>query len=134
MKLTVSERAAIVQVKMQKARQTLVEAKDIAALQHWHAAVNRLYYACYYAASALLIKSGFSVQTHSGVIGQIGKHFIHKGLIGQEWGKFYRKLFELRQAGDYNDWIAIKGEDVIPLLPIAEEFIALMEKACAEET
>jgi uncharacterized protein (UPF0332 family) len=92
-----------------------------------------LYYACYYAASALLIKYGHSAQTHSGIINLLGLHFVCTGIIGMEQGKFYRRLFELRQASDYDDWTVIGAADVQPLVESAEEFICLLEKLILSE-
>jgi uncharacterized protein (UPF0332 family) len=123
MKLSEEERGAIVMHRLQKAKDTLREAKGNIEIAYWHTAANRLYYACYYAASALLIKNGHIAQTHSGVIGLLGMHFISKGIISKELGKFYTKIFELRQTGDYSDWIAIESADVQPLVEPAEEFI-----------
>jgi uncharacterized protein (UPF0332 family) len=128
MRLSTEERGAIVTLRLQKAHDTLREAKDIIQLEHWRAAANRLYYACYYAASVLLIKHGYSAQTHSGIINLMGLHFVSKDLISKEQGKFYSQLFELRQTGDYDDWSVIEGKDVLPLVESAEEFIKTIEK------
>jgi uncharacterized protein (UPF0332 family) len=128
MKLSEEERDAIVTHRLQKAKDTLREAKGNIEIAYWHTVANRLYYACYYAASALLIKNGHIAQTHSGVIGLLGMHFISKGIISKELGKFYTKIFELRQTGDYSDWIAIEYADVQPLVEPAEEFIDTIEK------
>jgi uncharacterized protein (UPF0332 family) len=128
MKLSEDEREAIVAHRMQKAKDTLNEAKGNIEIAYWHTAANRLYYACYYAASALLIKNGYIAQTHSGVINLLGMYFISKGIISKESGKFYMKIFELRQTGDYSDWTVIESADVIPLLEPAENFISMIEK------
>jgi uncharacterized protein (UPF0332 family) len=127
MNLTNEERNALVSIRLQKAKETLLETKGILELGYWRAAANRLYYACYYAASALLIKYGHSAHTHAGVINLIGLHFVKTGVISNEQGKFYGKLFELRQTGDYDDWIIIESEDIVPLITPAEEYIALIE-------
>lgn len=37
--------------------------------------------------------------------------------------RFYSKLFELRQTGDYADWVYLTEEDVAPLVPKVEEFM-----------
>ncbi|MDR2058337.1 MAG: HEPN domain-containing protein [Dysgonamonadaceae bacterium] len=37
--------------------------------------MNRLYYACYYAVTALLINSGIEAQTHAGVRRMLALHF-----------------------------------------------------------
>ena len=96
-------------------------------LGYWQTAANRLYYACYYAVSALLVQNGIEAQTHSGVINQFGLHFIRKGLLSADNGKFYKRLFELRQTGDYSDWINVDEEDLIPLIPKAQNFIKTIE-------
>ena len=80
----------------------------------WHTAINRLYYACYYAVTALLIKNGYLAHTHKGVYTLFGKHFVLEGIISKEQNKLYATLFELRQNSDYNDWVDIKEENVKP--------------------
>jgi uncharacterized protein (UPF0332 family) len=53
---------------------------------------------------------------------------VSKGLISQEQGAFYSELFELRQKGDYNDWVAVKPEIIVSMVAPAEEFVATIEK------
>ena len=127
MTLNSEERNAIVAIRMQKAKETLQDAKDIANLEIWNVVANRLYYACYYAVCALLIKHGYSARTHSGAISLLGQHFVSKGIINKEQGKFYGKLFELRHNGDYDDWIIIDAKDVESKIAPAEEFISIIE-------
>lgn len=47
---------AIVYYRKQKAHQTLQEAEEMIQSAHWNLAIQRLYYAAFYMASALLIK------------------------------------------------------------------------------
>lgn len=44
--------------RLQRARQTLEDARILADARRWNPCVNRLYYACFYAVSALLIQEG----------------------------------------------------------------------------
>ena len=90
MSLSDEERDAIVSLKIQKAKETLVQAEGIAGLGFWNAVVNRLNYACYYMTTALLIYNNHSAQTHSGVIRLFGLHFVSKNLISKELSKFTR--------------------------------------------
>jgi len=122
------ERNIIVEHRLRRADETLIEAKDLINLSHWNGAANRLYYACYYAVTALLIKNGFIAHTHGGAIGLIGKHFVLTNIISREQNKLYQKLFDLRQDGDYSDWIVIEEVDIKPLVEPAEKFIAMIEK------
>ena len=127
MGLTEDERKAIVSLRLSNAKQTLEDAKIIANNRLWKAAANRLYYACFYAANALMVQFGFVAKTHAGIIRLLGLNFISKNLIGNELGDVYYKLFTLRQKGDYDDWIVVKEDDIIPLLEPAERFITKVE-------
>jgi uncharacterized protein (UPF0332 family) len=123
MTLTDDERIALVSYRMQKAFDTLEEAEGISTLGFWNAVANRLYYACYYATSALLIKNSFHAQTHRGVITLLGMHFIKTGKLPENLGKLYSRLFELRQTGDYDDLFDLNEADVNPLLKPAKDYI-----------
>jgi uncharacterized protein (UPF0332 family) len=128
MGLTDKERKIVVQFRMEKAKKTFSEMVPLIDNKLWHTAANRLYYACYYAVSALLIKNGIEAKTHHGIISQMGLLFVKTGLISIESGNLYKQLFELRQTGDYSDWIDIEKEDIVPLIEPAEKFIAEIEK------
>ena len=55
MALTIDEKKAIIAYRIQKSAQTMIEARDNASLKHWSLAANRLYYALFHMASALLV-------------------------------------------------------------------------------
>ena len=78
----------------------------------WAAGANRLYYAAYYAVSALLLNNGISVRTHEGVIRMFSMHFVKTGIVSKEMGSLYTKLFSLRLTGDYDDDYSVTKEDV----------------------
>ena len=128
MGLTEDERKSLVLMRLNNARQTLEDAKIIAGNKLWKAAANRLYYACFYAANALMVNFGFETKTHTGIIRLLGLHFISANRISNELGDMYYKLFALRQKGDYDDWIIVKESDIMPLLEPAENFINTIEK------
>ena len=127
MTLQRDDKNAMVAVRLQRAKETLDEVKGNLTMGFWRIAANRLYYSCYYAVSALLIKNDFTTHTHAGVINQFGLHFVTKGLVSKEQGKFFKKLFNLRQKGDYDVWFEICEEDIKPFLKPAEEFITNIE-------
>jgi uncharacterized protein (UPF0332 family) len=96
-------------------------------LGFWNAVANRLYYACYYMTTALLIYNGHTAQTHSGVIRLFGLNFVITGIVSKEQSKFYSKLFELRQTGDYDDLYNLTEEEVQPLIGAAFKYIEYLE-------
>ena len=131
--LTDEERKALVDNKVRRSRETWAEAKGIIESKYWHAAANRIYYACYYMVSALLLKNGQSSHTHGGTIGLFGLHFIKTGIVSSELGKFYSELYELRQTGDYDDWKVVTETDIMPLVPTVEVFLDTLEGVIRED-
>ena len=93
MPLTEEERKAIVAYRMEKANNALREAKDCASLGYWTLTANRLYYASYYASSALLISAGHQAKTHEGTIGMIGQHYVHAGILAKEDGTLLAETY-----------------------------------------
>lgn len=128
MRLSLEEQQALVNYRRQKACETWQETKEIIESKLWYAAANRMYYACYYMTTAVLISYGFYPSTHTGVIRLFGMHFVQKGLVSQTLGKFYTQLFELRQRGDYDDWIVLSEEDILPRVDIVEEYMETLDK------
>ena len=127
MNLNKSEREVVVKYRLERANKTFAEAISNVENACWHAAANRLYYACFYAACALLINNGHTMRTHNGVFSLLGEHFVSIGLISREENKFYRRVLELRQTGDYDDFIELTGNEILPLLEPAENFIKTIE-------
>jgi len=133
MTLKQKDKDALVTIRLQRANETMSEVNGNMQLGYWRIVANRLYYACYYATTALLIKNNITAHTHEGVINQFGLHFVAKGLISKEQGKFLKQLFNLRLSGDYDDWYNIEEKDVKPLIEPAEQFIATIENLIKEE-
>ena len=134
MTLAKEERNAIVTFRLQRAKETFAEAIGNVEMKFWHSAANRLYYACYYAVLGLLIKYGYTARTHSGVFGLFGMHFVVTGIISKEQNRLYRKLFDLRQSGDYDDWFYIEEDDIVPLVEPAEKFITAIENLISKNS
>jgi uncharacterized protein len=86
-------------------------------------AVNRIYYACFYAVSAVLLKKGFQFKKHSGVRASFHKHLVKSGLVNHENGALYDELFEARQRGDYIVLVAFDKNEVEDWLKRAEDYI-----------
>jgi uncharacterized protein (UPF0332 family) len=128
MNLSNEDRKHVVQFRIEKAKNTFSEISLLISNDLWHTAANRLYYACYYAVGALLLQNGIEAHTHHGVINQMGLYFVRTGILSVEQGKLYQRLFELRQTGDYSDWIVIDEKDINPLVEKAANFIQEIEK------
>jgi len=128
MTLPNENRNKLIKLRFQKAKETFAEIENLVLLGYWRTAANRLYYSCYYAVSSLLIKNEIKAHTHSGVISQFGLYFVKTDIFSQKEGRFFKRLFELRQDGDYDDWITITEEDILPLIEPVSDFIAKIEQ------
>ncbi len=90
--------------RLKRAIETIEEVETHIVNGFWNTAINRMYYACFYAVGALLAKYGIDTSSHSGTRLQFGQLFIKTGLIDRDMSKIYSELFEKRQKGDYNDF------------------------------
>ena len=123
MSLDEQGRYDVVVYRLEKAIHTIEQAKANCTLGYWEIVANRLYYAAYYAASALLIANGIRVKSHEGVIQQLGLHFIKENIVPDEMGKHYRRLYTFRLKGDYEDNYNLTEEQVVPMIEPTESFI-----------
>lgn len=122
----------IVNYRLSCARDALGEVLSLSKDHYFNAAISRMYYACYHAASALLIHAQIEVRTHTGVRQMLGKEFTQKGILSKDLSKFYTDLFTKRQNSDYEDFINYSVEDIDELYPCAIEFINTVEQIIKE--
>lgn len=109
--------------RLDRAYEAFEDAKLLAENDRWNTAINRLYYASFYAIIALLIKNGIETQTHDGVRTQFGLQFVKPGIIDKKFGKLFSKLFDYRLKGDYGDLFDFEKDIVEPLFEDVELLI-----------
>ena len=117
-----------IKYRIERARETVDEVKVHIDNKFWNTAINRLYYACFYAVGALLMKHNIEVSSHAGVRQKFGQHFVKAGKFDRNLAKHYTDLFEKRHKGDYNDFYDYDEETVLRLYPLSNEFIKQIEK------
>ncbi len=91
----------LIKLWLEKASDALASARLELDEGHLSFAVNRLYYSCFYAVTALLLKSGKQFARHSAVISEFNRNYVKTGKVNVAWSKFYQKLFDDRQESDY---------------------------------
>ncbi len=121
--ITEKERQDYIRYRIEKAEETFKEAVLMATNQFWNACANRLYYAIFYAITALLLKNGHATQTHKGVKNVFFQHFVRTNIMTQEQGYLLSELFDKRQAGDYADLVDWTEKDIFPLIEPTKDFI-----------
>ncbi len=113
----------IIRIKIAKAIRTLSEAEKMIEFNYSNAALNRLYYACFYAATALLFSKDIFTKTHTGVKQMLGLHFISSGPLSISFGQFYSNIFRSRQGYDYDDFAEADMELVKEFAAFAKAFV-----------
>ena len=120
-------RASLVKYWMEKAHESLSSAGSEFKAGRLTFTVNRIYYACFYAVSAVLIQEGKSFRKHSGVRAALHRELIKTGKIGGHWGRYYNRIFDSRHRGDYMAMIEFDALQVSNFLKQAKEFLKEME-------
>lgn len=116
-----------IKYRISRANETIAEVQYHIDNKFWNTAINRMYYACFYAISALLAKHKIEVSSHTGVRQKFGKHFVKTGKFDKTLAKHFTELFDKRHKGDYNDFIDFDEETVIRLYQPSKELIKQIE-------
>jgi uncharacterized protein (UPF0332 family) len=113
----------LIAYRLQRARETLEEARLLLDAGHVNTCVNRLYYACFYAVSALLMTRNVSTSKHTHLRSLLHRDYVKPGHIPAEMGEHFDLLFDSRQEGDYADLVVFDARDVEPWLERTESFV-----------
>jgi len=123
----------LIQYRIERAYETLEDAKILQKSRRWKACVNRLYYACYYAVSGLLLNKGLFSSKHTGIRSLFNLHFVKSGQVPKEYAKTFNDLFERRQESDYVDFVQFTESQVRPWIDKTEKFVLYIEDLSQNE-
>jgi uncharacterized protein (UPF0332 family) len=112
-----------------QARQAARSARTLLSSGDPDGAVNRAYYAMFYAAQAALEHRGIEVTSskHGTLVRQFGAHLVKPGLLPAALGSSLNDMLELRHEADY-------GTEVVPSIEAeraasdAETFVEAVER------
>jgi len=122
----------LINYRITRAKDTLEDAQILADREKWNSAINRLYYAAYYAVIALLLSADLKPTTHNGAKSNFSEHFVKTGKIDKEFGKIFSQLFTWRQKGDYDDLFDFPREKVIPYFEPVKNLSSVVEQLIAK--
>lgn len=91
-------------------------------------AVNRCYYACFYAFTAVLVRDGHPPKKHAAVRSSLDRDNVRPGIMPRHLGELYNRLFLDRQEGDYQPLLSFDKAEVERLLVGARKFVAWCSK------
>jgi uncharacterized protein (UPF0332 family) len=126
--MNLDDRNEYVKYRIESAKKTFEAAKVLAENNFWNSAVNRLYYAVFYAVNALLVMNEIQTKSHSATKSQFSLNFVKTGKFDKKYGKLLSELFDWRQKGDYENIFDYDNDSVQPLFKPVHEMIELIEK------
>jgi uncharacterized protein (UPF0332 family) len=125
--LSDDERKVLIGMRLEKAHQAASDAAFAMSEQRWLMAVNRIYYAMFYATSALALQDGFSTSKHQQLHGWFNKTYIATGLLDKSLNAALLKAYKERSDGDYEDATTFTQQDVQILFDNMTTYNATLE-------
>ena len=117
----------LIRYRRKKARETLEDATILFHSGRLFSALNRIYYALFYEVAALLSTEDLSSGKHTGIRSLFNEHFVKTGRVPVKLGRFYSRMYDFRQKGDYGDFVEFEKEKVKEWLDQASAFIDKMD-------
>ena len=127
------QRQEIVVLRLENARQALADAEMLLARNSLRAAVNRCYYAMFYATSALALRGNKTFHKHSGLISYFHAEIVKPGHMSRDLGRILQKGFDNRSEADYQDVVRFTVADVATALQEAQRFVREIESYLATD-
>ncbi len=111
---------------LENAREMLEAAQLMLNNDFYTSAINRAYYAIFYAANALLVTKGLNQSKHSGVISAFRQHFVKTGIFEAQFSDSYGRVMGNRHSSDYELNSAISKQDAEKDMGDARQFVDLV--------
>jgi len=132
-----AEAVTLARHRLQRARETLHEGNLLREANAQDGAVNRYYYAAFYAARALLATLELDSPKHSGVIALFNRHFVKTQVVSPDVARVLVRSFEKRLQSDYADFARTTAEDLDRLAVDVRAYVdacaRVLESAIASE-
>ena len=120
---------ALARHRLSRAHTALKEADILIEQGQFGGAINRIYYAAFHAARALLALRRVDSSRHSGVIALFQRHFVKTGVVSEEIARVLPRAFTKRQVSDYGDFAETSADEVSQLRDEVHGFIGACEAA-----
>ena len=117
----------LIQFRILQAQESLQEASALFKASLWRGAINRSYYAMFYAVLALAVLRQEITSKHSGAITFFDREFVRPGIFPKEFSKALHLAFQRRQENDYGEVFSVSEEDAAQAITDAEGFVKGVE-------
>ena len=114
--------------RLNSALETLEATKVCIDSKHYKDAINRSYYAAFYAIKAILAMDGTDFKRHKDVVAYFNKKYVATEIFDKNLGRKLSNLQQTRETSDYDDFFVASKEDAEIQYLSAEEIILAVKK------
>ena len=130
----------LLRYRMEQAHETLREAEVLLNASALRGAVNRAYYAMFYALLALLATKQLGTSRHSAALGLFDREFVKTGVFSRDLSRSLHLAFDRRQTHDYGEMIPLTRQiaeetwaDAVGFVKAIESYLRLAGHLTATE-
>jgi uncharacterized protein (UPF0332 family) len=116
----------LIAYRLEQARESLVAAEGMLALGVDRSAVNRTYYAMFYAVLALLASRKLETSKHTGVLSRFDLYYSKPAVLPRELSVWLHDAFTQRNKADYAEEFTLTRAAIDELLSHAREFVTVV--------
>jgi uncharacterized protein (UPF0332 family) len=131
--MTTDNIRALVRYRLEQADSALKAVQILIAQDSLSAAVNRAYYAMFYAVLALLALRKQETSKHARVISLFDREFVRPGTFSRDLSRWLHHAFEQRLAADYAALSTVSAEAAQQVFEEAQAFVARVKEHLAQE-
>lgn len=113
-----------IQRHFERAAECIEDARVLIENDRLAAAVGRIYYAMFHAATGALLAKGIERRSHYGLLSVFAEQFVKTKQMPRESFDHLRKAFERRQQTDYDPVVDVDPQMVQESLDHATDFVA----------
>jgi len=113
----------LVKDRLQQSQDAVSEGQLLLQAKFYKGAINRFYYAMFYAVLALLVTRQLETSKHKGVISLFDRDFVKTGIFNKEMSVWLHSSFELRLTADYAELTDISAAQAEECYSQASEFL-----------
>ncbi len=114
--------------RINSALETLDAAKVCIDSKYYKDAINRSYYASFYAIKAVLAMEGTDFKRHKDVVAYFNKNYVATEIFDKKLGRMLSNLQQTRETSDYDDFFIASKEDAETQCENAESIIEAVKK------
>ena len=109
--------------RIDQAKETINVAKLCFENGHYKDAINRAYYAAFYAVKAVLALDNIDFKRHKDVIATFNRDYIASGMYEKEIGRLLSRLQKKRENSDCDDFYIASKEEAEDQIKFAEQIV-----------